>query len=107
MSSRRHFDNPKYVNEGRDLDTDLNHYKSEYDRQYKPRNSYKVGVSMTYIDGSYFRTNALTCNDLTEALEDGKRWIELPNGGHINLGYVIHYEPYKFYDQPMHRKGAF
>ena len=53
---------------------------------------------MTYIDGSYFRTNNFTVDDITDALESGKRWIELQNGGRINLGYVIHYEPYKFFD---------
>lgn len=81
----------------------------QYDRPYTPKNNYEsrdnyqVGVSMTYIDGSYFRTNSLTVDDITKALNDGKRWLGIASGGKINLGYVIHYEPYKFYDKPKEK----
>lgn len=74
------------------LDTNPSHYQSR-------RDNYSEGVSITYIDGSYFRTKDLTVDDVKTALHDEKkRWLELPNGGEINLGYVIHYEPYKFFE---------
>ena len=109
MSTRWHFDNnAERAQNYCKLDTNIDHYKSKYDHPYKPKNDYQqkdyqVGVSMTYIDGSYFRTNNFTVDDITDALESGKRWIELQNGGRINLGYVIHYEPYKFFDHDDNR----
>lgn len=113
MSTRWNFKNnaERYENY-KELDTNPNHYKSKYDRPYTPKNNYEsrdnyqVGVSMTYIDGSYFRTNSLTVDDITKALNDGKRWLGIASGGKINLGYVMHYEPYKFYDKPKERKPA-
>ena len=110
MSTRWHFDNnAERAQNYRKLDTNIDHYKSKYDHPYKPKNDYQqkeyqVGVSMTYIDGSYFRTNNFTVDYITDALESGKRWIELQNGGRINLGYVIHYEPYKFFDHDDNRQ---
>lgn len=83
MSTRWHFDNNvERAQNYRELDTNIDHYKSKFDHPYKPKNDYQqkdyqVGVSMTYIDGSYFRTNNFTVDDITDALESGKRWIEL------------------------------
>lgn len=28
-----------------------------------------------------------------------KRWLDQENGGAINLGYVVRYSPYKFYER--------
>lgn len=88
MSTRWNFKNnaERYENY-KELDTNPSHYKSKYDCPYTPKNNYEsrdnyqVGVSMTYIDGSYFRTNSLTVDDITKALNDGKRWLGIASGG--------------------------
>lgn len=87
--------NARSYNNYKKLDTNLNHYK---DNQHMKKYDFNPGVSITFIDGSKFKTKGLTVHDIEVALHDKKqRWIELPNGSEINLGYVIHFEPYKFF----------
>lgn len=88
MNTKYNFNNRKLkASKFDELDTNPSHYKSKYDRPYTPKNNYEsrdnyqVGVSMTYIDGSYFRTNSLTVDDITKALNDGKRWLGIASGG--------------------------
>lgn len=67
---------------------------------YRPHyydDSPKIGVRLHFIDGSKFKTQEYTVEDIHDALEiDKKRWLELNNGGAINLGYVIRYEHWDF-----------
>lgn len=36
---------------------------------------------------------------MIDALQRNKRWLDQENGGAINLGYVVRYSPYKFYER--------
>ena len=65
----------------------------------------KVGVSLQFMSGHFFKTSEFTVDDIAEALDRGKRWLKQKNGGAINLGYVVSYSPYKFYSKDDSRPG--
>ena len=65
----------------------------------------KVGVSLQFMSGHFFKTAEFTVDDIAEALDQGKRWLKQKNGGAINLGYVVSYSPYKFYPRDDSRLG--
>ena len=95
MSGRWHFDNAKYINKDRPLDTNPDHYKN---MDSKTENDYVEGVAIYTMDGSVFKFKDLTVDDVFDAINVHKdRWINISNGGQVNLGYVICYQPWKFY----------
>lgn len=65
----------------------------------------EVGVSLQLMSGQFLKTAEFTVDDVTEALDQGKRWLKQKNGGAINLGYVVSYSPYKFYSRDDYRLG--
>ena len=65
----------------------------------------KVGVSLQFMSGHFFKTSEFTVDDIAEALDRGKCWLKQKNGGAINLGYVVSYSPYKFYSKDDYRPG--
>lgn len=38
-------------------------------------------------------------------LQQNKRWLDQENGGAINLGYVVRYTSYKFYERENHGRA--
>lgn len=65
----------------------------------------KVGVSLQFMSGHFFKTSEFTVDDITEALDRGKCWLKQKNGGAINLRFVVSYSPYKFYPKEDYRPG--
>lgn len=72
----------------------------------KPKsNSYKVGVALYFMSGQIYKTPEFTVDDIYDALQQNKRWLDQENGGAINLGYVVRYIPYKFYERENHGRA--
>lgn len=72
----------------------------------KPKsNSYKVGVALYFMSGQIYKTPEFTVDDIYDALQQNKRWLDQINGGAINLGYVVRYNPYKFYERENHGRA--
>lgn len=72
----------------------------------KPKsNSYKVGVALYFMSGQICKTPEFTVDDIYDALQQNKRWLDQENGGAINLGYVVRYTPYKFYERENHGRA--
>lgn len=65
----------------------------------------KVGVSLQFMSGHFFKTSEFTVDDIAEALDRGKYWLKQKNGGAINLRFVASYSPYKFYPKDDYRPG--
>lgn len=63
----------------------------------------KVGVSLQFMSGHFFKTSEFTVDDIAEALDRGKCWLKQKNGGAINLRFVASYSPYKFYPKDDYR----
>ncbi|HJF10110.1 MAG TPA: hypothetical protein K8V06_00235 [Ligilactobacillus salivarius] len=102
MSGRWHFDNAKYINKDRPLDTNPDHYKN---MDSKTENDYVEGVAIYTMDGSVFKFKDLTVDDVFDAINVHKdRWINISNGGQVNLGYVICYQPWKFYKHDSYKR---
>lgn len=104
MSSKWNFKNNAAKAENyAPLDTNPDHYKSKLRKYIQPLSNNDdskptEGVSIRYIDGSTFKTKEFTVDDIYDALHvDKVRWLKRKNGGEINLGYVMHYEPFTFY----------
>lgn len=101
MSSKWNFSNDysrgKQAANYKPLDTNVDHYKSKFDKPYHPKSENVEGVQLHLMSGSFFKTKEFTVDDIKAALEDGSRWLLLDNGGAVNLGYVERYEPYIFY----------
>ena len=93
MSGRWHFKSPKYINEGKPLDTNVNHYKndsrdfiqpdkklvqehnSKKYSQYHKNSDYVMGVAIRFVDGSIFKTKDYTVNDIYEVIhKDYDKW---------------------------------
>ena len=68
-------------------------------------NSYKVGVALYFMSGQIYKTTEFTVYDIYDALQQNKRWLDQENGGAINLGYVVRYNPYKFYERENHGRA--
>lgn len=108
MSSKWNFNKDKsnasrYSNY-KPLDTNPDDYKtnSYRDAEYHDQDKPVEGVVLTYITGQTFRTKEFTVDDIFDAIHTkNEQWIKMENGGEINLGAVVHYEPFKFYP---HRK---
>lgn len=72
----------------------------------KPKsNSYKVGVALYFMSGQTYKTPEFTVADIYDALQQNKRWLDQENGGAINLGYVVRYTSYKFYERENHGRA--
>lgn len=72
----------------------------------KPKsNSYKVGVALYFMSGQIYKTPEFTVDDIYDALQQNKRWLDQENGGAINLGYVVRYTSYKFYERENHGRA--
>lgn len=71
---------------------------------YRKNDSYKVGVVLYFMSGQTYKTPEFTVDDIY-ALQRNKRWLDQENGGAINLGYVIRYSPYKFYERSEHGRA--
>lgn len=65
----------------------------------------KVGVSLQFLSGHFFKTSEFTVDDIAEALDRGKCWLKQKNGRAINLIFVASYSPYKFYSKDDYRPG--
>ena len=78
---------------------------ANYGYQKESNHPDKVGVSLQLMSGQFLKTAEFTVEDVTEALDQGKRWLKQKNGGAINLGYVVSYSPYKFYSRDDYRLG--
>lgn len=80
------------------LDTNPDHYKSKFSKPYHPRNQ-SEGVVLHMIDGSTFKTQEYTAEDVRERLTDPgltdyeRHWLTFLNGGAINLEHVVRFEP--------------
>lgn len=105
---RFNFDNyeAKRGNVSNDLDVKrlsrklINKPNSSFKSKPKPKsNSYKVGVALYFMSGQIYKTPEFTVDDIYDALQQNKRWLDQENGGAINLGYVVRYTPYKFYER--------
>lgn len=66
---------------------------------YRKNDSYKVGVVLYFMSGQTYKTPEFTVDDIYDSLQRNKRWLDQENGGAINLGYVVRYSPYKFYER--------
>lgn len=71
---------------------------------YRKNDSYKVGVVLYFMSGQTYKTPEFTVDDIY-ALQRNKRWLDQENGGAINLGYVVRYSPYKFYERSEHGRA--
>lgn len=71
---------------------------------YRKNDSYKVGVVLYFMSGQTYKTPEFTVDDIYDALRN-KRWLDQENGGAINLGYVVRYSPYKFYERSEHGRA--
>lgn len=78
---------------------------ANYGYQKESNHPDEVGVSLQLMSGQFLKTAEFTVDDVTEALDQGKRWLKQKNGGAINLGYVVSYSPYKFYSRDDYRLG--
>ena len=65
----------------------------------------RVGVSLQFMSGHFFKTSEFTVDDIAEALDRGKCWLKQKNGGSINIIFVVSYSPYKFYSKDDYRPG--
>ena len=72
---------------------------------YRKKDSYKMGVVLYFMDGQTYKTQEFTVDDIYDALQQNKRWLDQENGGAINLGYVVRYNPYKFYERENHGRA--
>lgn len=72
---------------------------------YRKNDSYKVGVVLYFMSGQTYKTPEFTVDDIYDALQRNKRWLDQENGGTINLGYVVRYSPYKFYERSEHGRA--
>ena len=73
------------------LDTNVDHYKNS---------DYVMGVAIEFVDGSIFKTEDYTVNDINEAIhKDHDKWLKLKNGGAFCLDHVISYLPWEFYNR--------
>lgn len=70
----------------------------------KPK-TYKVGVALYFMSGQIYKTPEFTVDDIYDALQQNKRWLDQENGGAINLGYLVRYNPYKFYERENHGRA--
>lgn len=68
-------------------------------------NTYQVGVILYFMSGQTYKTPEFTVDDIYDALQQNKRWLDQENGGAINLGYVVRYNPYKFYERENHGRA--
>lgn len=97
--------NNKYENNDLDIDRlsrELMRPKersTNYGYQRTPKQPDKVGVILQFMNGQSYKTTEFTVGDITSVLDSGKRWLNQNNGGAINLGYVVRYSPYKFYQR--------
>ena len=57
------------------------------------------------MSGQTYKTQEFTVDDIFDALQQNKRWLDQENGGAINLGYVVRYNPYKFYERENHGRA--
>ncbi|MDX5065793.1 hypothetical protein [Lactobacillus gasseri] len=101
---RYNFKNYEYSRKN-NLNSDLNINKLARELVNKPARSsyrkndaYKVGVVLYFMNGQTYKTPEFTVDDIYDALQQNKRWLDQENGGAINLGYVVRYSPYKFYE---------
>lgn len=72
---------------------------------YRKKDSYKMGVVLYFMSGQTYKTQEFTVDDIYDALQQNKRWLDQENGGAINLGYVVRYSPYKFYERSEHGRA--
>lgn len=72
---------------------------------YRKNDSYKMGVVLYFMNGQTYKTPEFTVDDIYDALQKSKRWLDQENGGAINLGYVVRYSPYKFYERSEHGRA--
>lgn len=72
---------------------------------YRKKESYKMGVVLYFMSGQTYKTQEFTVDDIYDALQQNKRWLDQENGGAINLGYVVRYSPYKFYERSEHGRA--
>lgn len=72
---------------------------------YRKKDSYKMGVVLYFMNGQTYKTQEFTVDDIYDALQQNKRWLDQENGGAINLGYVVRYNPYKFYERENHGRA--
>lgn len=72
---------------------------------YRKNDSYKVGVVLYFMSGQTYKTPEFTVDDIYDALQRNKRWLDQENGGAINLGYVVRYSTYKFYKRSEHGRA--
>ena len=85
------------------IDTNPDHYKSE--NFTRAENDYVEGVAIYTMDGSVFKFKDLTVDDVYDAINVHKeRWLNISNGGQVNLGYVICYQSWKFYKHDKYKK---
>ena len=64
-----------------------------------------MGVVLYFMSGQTYKTPEFTVDDIYDALQKNKRWLDQENGGAINLGYVVRYSPYKFYERSEHGRA--
>lgn len=84
----------------------INKPSSSLKSKPKPKsNSYKVGVALYFMSGQIYKTPEFTVDDIYDALQQNKRWLDQENGGAINLGYVVRYTSYKFYERENHGRA--
>ena len=72
---------------------------------YRKNDSYRMGVVLYFMSGQTYKTPEFTVDDIYDALQQNKRWLDQENGGAINLGYVVRYSPYKFYERSEHGRA--
>lgn len=87
--------NSKYSNDDFDIDQLSRELARPIERsagygyQRTPKQPDKVGVILKFMNGQSYKTPEFTAEDITNALDSGKRWLNQKNGGAINLGYVV------------------
>lgn len=101
---RFNFDNYKAKRGNASNDLDIKRLSRELIDNPKS-NSYKVGVALYFMSGQIYKTPEFTVDDIYDALQQNKRWLDQENGGAINLGYVVRYNPYKFYERENHGRA--
>lgn len=114
--------NGKYINANRPLDTNPDHYKTKTsvkrqrdERIADPSKNYQKkyveGTVFHFVGGGVYKTEEFTVAAFTQLMKDrfesdkstSPYWLEMKNGGMIQLDNVTYFEPWRFYEYHNNR----